>query len=80
MTTAAEKIIAKLGGPKAVAAIARVDVSAVHRWGYPRERGGTGGRIPSRHQQQLLDHARANGIDLSPSDFFEQPVAADAAA
>lgn len=80
MNTPAARIIDKLGGAKRVAEIVGVDVSRVHRWTYPRERRGTGGIVPSRHQQRLLDHARANGIDLTPADFFAPPPAGDAAA
>lgn len=47
------------------------DVSRVYRWTYPKEKGGTNGRIPTKHQQKLLDAARAEGIDLAPEDFFE---------
>lgn len=69
----AARIIEKCGGPRAVAEICGVDVSRVHRWKYPPERGGTGGIIPASHQITLLEGARAAGINLRPDDFF--PVA-----
>ena len=68
--TPAQRVIEKCGGEAAVAKMAGVHISRVHRWTYPKERGGTDGRIPSKHQQPLLDSARAQGIDLSPEDFF----------
>lgn len=66
----AASIIEKCGGPKVVAAMCGVDVSRVHRWKYPPERGGSGGIIPAPHQITLLREARARGIPLTPADFF----------
>lgn len=71
MQNIAEKIIAKLGGAPIVAKIIDIDVSQVYRWTYPKQRGGTGGLVPSWHQQPLLDWAKNNNIDLSHADFFE---------
>lgn len=65
------RIIDKCGGFRAVAKMLGVDVSGVHRWTYPKERGGTDGRIPSRRQQPLINAALAAGIPLSPTDFFD---------
>lgn len=67
---AAERIIKKCGGPTVVAGICGVHVTRVYRWTYDRERGGTGGIIPTRHQNRLLIGAMQQGIDLSPADFF----------
>lgn len=77
--TPAERVIEKCGGEAAVAKMAGVDVSRVHRWRYPRSRGGTDGIIPSKHQQPLLEKARAQGIDLTPADFFDAPAEIQAA-
>lgn len=44
----------------------------VYRWGYAREKGGSGGSIPSIHHQAILDGAREANISLEPSDFFTQ--------
>lgn len=71
MTNCATKVIEKIGGPKAVADILGVDVSRVYRWTYPKSRGGTGGLIPAKHQSDLLIAARAKGLSLKPSDFFD---------
>lgn len=73
----AEHIIAKCGGPAVVAEMTGVHVSRVHRWTYPKERGGTGGLIPAQHQQRILAEAKRRGIDLSPSDFFDPAIAND---
>jgi hypothetical protein len=70
MNNAALNVIRKCGGPKATALMAGVDVSNVHRWTYPKERGGTGGVIPARHQRRLLEKAKEQKIPLKPDDFF----------
>ncbi len=75
MVNVAQRIIEKCGGPEAVAALAGVHVSRVYRWTYPRERGGTGGLIPTRHQTALLEKARDKGIELTPADFFPSEAA-----
>jgi hypothetical protein len=71
MRKIASNIIAKCGGHRIVAEWTGVDISRVHRWTYPSERGGTGGVIPAKHQPTILDKARAAGVKLSPADFFE---------
>lgn len=77
----ARSIIAKFGGPDAVARITKRDVSRVYRWMYPRDRGGTDGSIPHAEARKLLDHAVENGIALEASEFFERsPAPAEAAA
>lgn len=73
----AQRIIEKCGGGDAgrgvaiVAEITGIHRSRIWRWTYPKERGGTGGTIPSNHQQEILVRARERGIDLTPEDFFE---------
>lgn len=66
----ARSVIAKFGIEK-VAELTGKHVSRVYRWMYPKERGGTGGLIPQPDALTLMVFARANGIDLKPSDFFE---------
>lgn len=67
----ARTIIEFLGGAQVVAAIVGKHISGVYRWTYPLDgREGTGGLVPSRDQVALLEHARANAIDLRPDDFF----------
>lgn len=67
----AQRVIDKCGGPAKVAEMVGVHQSRVYRWTYPKDRGGTGGTIPSKHQEKLLNRARRRGINLSPADFFE---------
>ena len=71
MMTPAERVIEKLGGPKRVAKVLKIDQSNVYRWNYPRKKGGNDGQVRGRHMQKLLAYARKHGIDLDPSDFFE---------
>ncbi len=70
MKTPAEIIISRLGGKKAVSYICRAGLSSVYRWTYPKERGGTGGSIPSRHHIKLLVYSKSKGIPLEAADFF----------
>jgi len=46
------------------------DASVVRKWRLPKEKGGTGGMVPTDHAQRLLDEAQVRGIDLRPDDFF----------
>jgi hypothetical protein len=66
----AATIIKKLGGEAVVAEITATALSAPYRWQYPRERGGTGGRVPQRHHRLLLAYARQRGISLSAEEFL----------
>lgn len=70
----AASIIKKLGGPSAVAEIARVHRTRVSNWQRPKDAGGTGGIIPQRHIVALMEAAEKCGINLEYSDFFgKQP-------
>lgn len=72
----ASRVIEKCGsgdfskGVPLVAQWAGVDISRVHRWTYPKAKGGTDGIIPARHQPKILDEAIAAGVTLEPADFF----------
>jgi hypothetical protein len=68
MSNVAVQVIEKLGGAKAVSELLKCDVSRVHRWTYPKEKGGTGGHIPQKRQRQLLEKAPDK---VSPADFFD---------
>lgn len=65
-------IIEKFGGIPAVAKICGVDVSRVHRWTYPKEKGGSDGIIPPKRQNQLLAAAVSKGVELKRDDFFPE--------
>lgn len=70
----AHKIITKLGGEKVVAELLGVNQSGVYRWCYPKERRGTGGRIPARHIKPLIEFAKTRGKRLTLQDFFQEPT------
>lgn len=70
MTNIAQNIISKFSSVQEIANICKVDVSTVHKWKYPKHRGGTAGLIPAQYQQLLLDGAPACGVELKPDDFF----------
>lgn len=67
----ASEIVSKFGGAYSLAEIIDMDASQIYRWTYPITRGGTGGKIPTKHQQTLLTKAKELGIDLKPDDFFD---------
>lgn len=64
----AEKIITKFGGIKPMARLLG------HRWPSRVQGWKEAGVIPARAQQDVLEAARANGIELSPADFFDAPA------
>ncbi|MFT5540289.1 MAG: aspartate carbamoyltransferase catalytic subunit [Alphaproteobacteria bacterium] len=80
MLDPAAHIIRKCGGPDAVADMVGIHPSNVHRWTYPKDKGGTGGSIPSRHHAKLIAAAAAQGVNLTPDDFFHHQTEADTSA
>lgn len=74
MDNVASRVIAKCGGHAVVSEWTNTHISQVYRWTYPKERGGTGGVVPTSSQHELLAKALAAGIDLTPADFFEAPA------
>ncbi len=66
----AKTVIAKLGGVEAVCSITGKHLSRVYRWMHPKEKGGTGGLIPTSEAPKLLEHAKVNNIKISADDFF----------
>lgn len=71
MINPAVKIIEVFGGVALVAEATNRGRAQIHRWTYPRERGGTGGLVPSEAQIRLLCFAAEHGIPLEPRHFFE---------
>lgn len=65
----ARHVVEKCGGINATAELIGLDRSAVNRWLLPKERGGTGGQVPARHQPALLQKVPG----LEPADFFQAP-------
>jgi hypothetical protein len=65
--TPTERIIAKFGGPTALARILELPPRTVQSW-------KKSGRIPAQHQKNVLDAAMHAAIPLVPADFFEVPA------
>lgn len=74
MMEPAKTIIEICGGFDAVAEMVGRHQTRVRRWTYPRDKGGTGGLIPSDMQAPLLEAARKRGIKLKPDHFFPQSL------
>lgn len=71
MLNPAKNVFEKIGGPTEAAKMVGVERSTAYRWGYPKDKGGTGGLIPAEYQRVLLERARDRGLHLTPSDFFD---------
>lgn len=68
MLEPAKTVIEICGGVDAVALMVDRDRSRVHRWAYPKSKGGSDGLIPSDIAQTLLD--KASNLGLKPEHFF----------
>lgn len=66
----AQQVIEKCGGVSKTAKIVGKSESWVSRWTYPKNRGGTNGRVPQGAQIKLLEAASRGEVDLEASDFF----------
>ncbi len=69
----AHTVIQLFGGYADTAKLLSRDETRIRRWTYPRERGGTGGIIPTKMQLRLLELAPSKGVALAPQDFFPKP-------
>lgn len=69
----ASKIIDLFGGEASVSEITETSYTAPYRWQSSLDKGGTGGRIPSRHIPKLLEAAREKNLNLTADDFFVEP-------
>lgn len=49
-------------GVNRVAAIIGISAHAVRLWTYPKDKRGSGGRIPRKHHQKLLEAAQHEGL------------------
>ena len=67
----AYRVIVKLGGVRPTARIVDVSPSAVSRWMMAAAQGGTGGRIPQRHWQTIINHANKIRMKLKITDLSD---------
>lgn len=75
----AARIIEKCGGVAATAKLAERTEVSVYRWTWPKEKGGTGGLVPTEAQQKIMAAAQRGEVQLSPADFFDLPDHPEAA-
>lgn len=68
--TPAARVIGAFGGVRNTARILNLSSSTVSRWQKDRDEGGTGGRVPTKRQGQILEYAREKGIALEPADLI----------
>lgn len=66
----AETIFERFGGREAVAELLGVNIVQTYRWTYPKDRKGTGGKIPPRHWPLLLAEAKKRGIRLDAEELI----------
>jgi hypothetical protein len=75
----AQIIIHKFGGPRELARTLKAcsddpedhySPSTIYRWLYPRDKGGTGGEIPTKPLQTILRCARLAGVMLTTEDIY----------
>lgn len=76
VTTPAERVIDAFRGVRATARALGRNPSSISRWRKPRDEGGTGGRVPSSLQAEVLQKAREAGIPLTAADLIEFRTAA----
>lgn len=69
MASQAERIIEKFGGASRLAVALGCGRGTVHKWTYPRDRGGTDGIIPSTQVGKVKAVAELLAIDLTPEDW-----------
>ena len=67
----AATIIAMLGGLAEVAKAADVSLVTAQRWTYPFQHGGTGGHIPRKYHDRLIELAREKGDELPIAAFVD---------
>ena len=71
MYSQAQRIVDKFGGFPALArALGRRDISALYRWTKPKEKGGTGGLVPSSAVSSVTAAAARMKIKLTGEDWL----------
>lgn len=65
----AQRIIDKFGGAPRLAMALNCDVSAIYKWNYEKEKGGTSGLVPSSTMPDVMNAAEILGIELTSEDL-----------
>ena len=76
-TTQAGRVIRRFGGVRRLAMATAIHYSAIYRWVYPKDAGGTGGHIPAAALGRVLAAARHEGIFLAAEDLDPRPAYLD---
>ena len=69
MCEPAYTVVCRLGGDLNVSRALGIRRDAVWRWHAPRNRQGTGGKIPRKRHAPLLKYAESLGVPLTESDL-----------
>lgn len=64
MFSQAKKIYRAFGGASQLARLLNLPRSTVYKWGYPKDRGGTGGLVPSHRIEAIIRLAKEQDIEL----------------
>lgn len=67
----AARVIEKCGGVAAVSKLTGRAAPSIHKWRHTKEKGGTGGLVPTEAQDLLMKAAQRGEVDLLPEDFFD---------
>lgn len=59
-------------GVRRMAALLDRDPATIHKWKYPRSRGGTGGYIPTRSLTDMRIACRLEGILIRPEHLYPE--------
>ncbi len=73
----AGRVIAKCGGVAQTAKLCGRSPVSVHKWRHTREKGGTGGLVPTEAAQALMAAAQRGEVSLTAEDFFDLSEAAE---
>lgn len=65
----AQRIIDRFGGVPALATAIEKDASAIYKWNYPRDSGGTGGLVPSSAIPLVMTAADILGVKFKTGDW-----------
>lgn len=68
----AARVIAKFGNARKLAFACQppLNPASVYKWVYPKNKGGSDGRIPTAALETVLKAARREGILLTPEDLW----------
>lgn len=69
----AERVLRKFKGARRLAVLIRRHPASVYKWTYPRERGGTGGLVPTEAWPAIAAAALVKGVKLTRNDTDPNP-------